>query len=133
MPVGTLLFVQNSNTDGKEPSMAISYIGADVDSKMTNLAVDRSGRIVQEMCVPTTIPSLAAALQMIPRPRKLTFEEGPMAQWLARNLRPHVEELVVCNPHYNALLKEGDKDDVIDARKLALTLPTEGWGFPGRF
>jgi transposase len=99
--------------------MAISYIGADVDSKMTNLAVDRNGRIVQEMCVPTTIPSLTAALQTIPRPRHLTFEEGPMAQWLARNLRPCVDELVVCNPRHNALLKEGDKDDVIDARKLA--------------
>lgn len=99
--------------------MAMHYIGADVDSKMTNLAVDRGGRVVQELCVPTTIPSLVAALESIRRPRKLTFEEGPMAQWLARNLRSSVEELIVCDPRRNALITDGDSDDRIDARKLA--------------
>jgi transposase len=102
--------------------MATHYIGADVDSKMTNLAVERSGRIVQELCVPTTIPSLAAAMESIRRPRKLTFEEGPMAHWLARNLRPFVDELVVCDPRRNALIQDGDSDDRIDARKLAALL-----------
>jgi transposase len=100
--------------------MVTHYIGADVDSKMTNLAVERSGRIVQELCVPTTIPSLVAALESIRRPRKLVFEEGPMAHWLARNLKPVVDELVVCDPRRNALIdKDGDSDDQIDARKLA--------------
>jgi transposase len=100
--------------------MAIHYIGADVDSKMTNLAVDRNGRVVQELCVPTTIPALAAALESIRRPRKLTFEEGPMAHWLARNLSSHVDELIVCDPRRNALIcNDGDSDDRIDARKLA--------------
>jgi len=103
--------------------MATHYIGADVDSKMTNLAVERSGRIVQELCVPTTIPSLAAALQSIRRPRKLALEEGPMAHWLARNLKAVVDELVVCDPRRNALInRDGDSDDRIDARKLAVLL-----------
>ena len=100
--------------------MTIQYIGADVDGKMTNLAVERSGKIVQELCVPTTIPALVAALESIRRPRKLAFEEGPMAHWLARNLRPVVDELLVCDPRKNALItQDGDSDDVIDARKLA--------------
>jgi hypothetical protein len=99
--------------------MTVHYIGADVDSKMTNLAVDRGGRIVRELCVPTSIPSLVAALESIRRPRKLTMEEGPMAHWLARNLKPFVDELVVCDPRRNALLQDGDKDDRIDACKLA--------------
>jgi len=103
--------------------MATHYIGADVDSRMTNLAVECNGRIVQELCVPTTIPSLVLALEQIRRPRKLTFEEGPMAHWLARNLGLHVEELIVCDPRRNGLVKhDGDKDDRIDARKLASLL-----------
>jgi hypothetical protein len=34
-------------------------------------------------------------------------------------LKPHVSEVVVCNPRKNALLKDGSKSDRIDARKLA--------------
>jgi hypothetical protein len=34
-------------------------------------------------------------------------------------MKPHVTELVVCDPRRNTLLKEGSKSDRIDARKLA--------------
>jgi len=34
-------------------------------------------------------------------------------------LKPHVHELVVCNPRRNALLKEASKSDKVHARKLA--------------
>ncbi len=64
-----------------------------------------------------------AALEGVRRPRTLTFEEGPLADWLARNLRPHVERLLVCEPRRNALIaKDGDKDDPIDAERLAQLL-----------
>jgi len=103
--------------------MTTHYIGADVDSRMTNLAVERNGRIIRELCVPTTIPSLRAAVETIPRPRMMTFEEGPMAHWLARNLGPLVDELIVCDPRRNSLInQDGDSDDRIDARKLAVLL-----------
>jgi len=49
----------------------------------------------------------------------VTLEEGTWATWLYDLLKPHVTELVVCNPRRNALLKEGSKSDRIDARKLA--------------
>jgi transposase len=53
----------------------------------------------------------------------LTFEEGPLADWLARNLRPYVDRLLVCDPRRNALIaKDGDKDDPIDAERLAQLL-----------
>src|ERR1022692_3556867 len=39
--------------------------------------------------------------------------------WLYDLLNPHVDKLVVCNPRKNALLKDGNKSDRIDARKLA--------------
>ena len=54
------------------------------------------------------------------RPRRLTFEEGPPADWLARELRSSVDELVVCEPRRKSwIARDGDKDDPIDARKLA--------------
>src|SRR5258708_19148215 len=49
----------------------------------------------------------------------VTFEEGTWAAWLYDLLKPHVSEVLVCNPRKNALLKDGSKSDQIDARKLA--------------
>src|SRR6204780_5241249 len=49
----------------------------------------------------------------------VTFEEGTWAAWLYDLLKPHVANLVVCNPRKNAVLKHGNKSDKIDARKLA--------------
>ena len=54
----------------------------------------------------------------------MTFEEGTCAAWLYDLLKPHVANLVVCNPRKNALLKYGNKSDRIDARKLAKLLRT---------
>ena len=101
----------------------VSYIGADVDSKTVDLAVERNRRIVKRMRVKVSIAELREALGSIPRPRELTFEEGPMAQWLYRNLRDCVDRLVVCDPRRNGLITDdGDSDDAIDAGKLALLL-----------
>lgn len=100
--------------------MAISYIGADVDSKMTDLAVERGGHIVQRFRVSTDILTLRHVLENLGGTRKMAIEEGPLAHWLFRNLRDHVEEFVVCDPRRNAYVaKDGDKDDPIDAAKLA--------------
>jgi hypothetical protein len=49
----------------------------------------------------------------------LTLEEGTYSAWLHALLSPWVEKLIVCNPRQNALLKQGNKSDPIDARKLA--------------
>jgi transposase len=70
--------------------------------------------------VSTTIPALREAIASVRRPRYLAFEEGPLASWLYRNLRQDVDRLVVCDPRKNAwVAKGGDKDDPIDAGKLA--------------
>jgi hypothetical protein len=48
------------------------------------------------------------------------LDEGTWAAWLYDLLKPHVTQVVVCNPRKNALpLKQGSKSDQIDARKLA--------------
>ncbi len=55
--------------------------------------------------------------------RPLTFEECPMAGWLYRNLNKQVDTITVCDPRRNKLIaSDGDKDDKIDAAKLACLL-----------
>jgi hypothetical protein len=49
----------------------------------------------------------------------VTFEEGTWAAWLHDLLQPHVTRVLACDPRKNALLKAGNKNDRIDARKLA--------------
>jgi transposase len=53
----------------------------------------------------------------------VVIEEGPLAGWLWRHLSPVVDEMVVSEPRRNRLIaKEGDKDDDLDAEKLAQLL-----------
>jgi transposase len=100
--------------------MANYYIGADVDSKMTELAIEKNMKIIDKYRVPTTVPALQEVLDNIPGRKFLTFEEGPMAGWLYRSLKDSVYKLVVCEPRRNKLVScDGDKDDSIDAGKLA--------------
>jgi transposase len=114
---------------GKEPyferiaNMAVYYVGADVHSNNTELAVEYNKEIVKRFSVPTTIPTIRSALEELGGRCHLTFEEGPMAAWLYRNLKGDVESITVCDPRRNKLIAcDGDKDDAIDAGKLAALL-----------
>src|SRR6202166_274041 len=49
----------------------------------------------------------------------VTFEEGTWSAWLYSLLHSRVDKLMVCNPRKNALFKDGNKSDRIDARNLA--------------
>lgn len=97
------------------------FMALDTHCGFCELAVvTQAGRLVQRRHCATNIPDLRAALEAIRRPRCLTFEEGPLADWLARNLAPCVDRLIVCEPRRNRLIaREGDKDDPLDAEKLA--------------
>jgi transposase len=101
--------------------MATHYIGFDVHCEFTEMAVvTSSGKLVQRHRCKTDIVHLRKALDLVAGPKQLTFEEGPMAGWLHRNLASRVNKLVVCNPRRNHLIaKDSDKDDPIDAEKLA--------------
>lgn len=82
--------------------------------------VTESGKEKRSWRVATTIPALSDAVATVPRPRLLVIEEGPLADWLVRELSGKVDQVVVADPFRNALIaKEGDKDDPIDWRKLA--------------
>jgi len=82
--------------------------------------IDESGKEKGSWQKPTNILELVESIESVPRPRKMVIEEGPLADYLCRNLGPYVDEMVSCDPHRNALIaKEGDKCDPLDWRKLA--------------
>ena len=97
------------------------FIALDVHCAFSEMAVvTGSGTLVRRERLATTIPALREAVSSVRRPRRLTFEEGPLADWLARELRDCVNELVVSEPRRNHwIAKDGDKDDPLDAKKLA--------------
>jgi transposase len=99
------------------------YIGMDVHCNNTELAVEKSCKIVERYSVPTTITAIAKVLQSLPGKKHLAMEEGPMAGWLYRNLSDKVERFIVSDPRRNKLIAlDGDSDDKIDSGKLAVLL-----------
>lgn len=104
--------------------MKTYYIGADVHCNNTDLAFEYRGRITRRYSVPTDIRSLRQVLDSVDGRKRMTFEEGPMAGWLYRNLRDQVDEVIVSDPRQNRLICDSgdDKTDPIDAGKLAMLL-----------
>jgi len=97
------------------------YIGLDVHCTASEMAVvTGSGRLTRRDRCATTIAELTRMIESVPRRRWLCFEEGPLADWLYRSLRGTVAGITVCEPRRNRLIaKDSDKDDPIDAGKLA--------------
>jgi transposase len=97
------------------------FIALDTHCGFSELAaVTQQGKLVRRDRCATNIPDLREAIEQVRRPRFLTFEEGPLADWLARNLAPCVDQLLVCEPRRNRLIsRDGDKDDPLDALRLA--------------
>jgi hypothetical protein len=96
------------------------YIGLDVHQATISVAVmDSKGKIVMESILETKAVTILEFFAGLRGTLSVTFEEGTWAAWLYDLLKPHVAQLVVCNPRKNALLKHGNKSDRIDARKLA--------------
>jgi transposase len=98
----------------------VKYIGMDVHKEAISIAVlNSAGKLVMECTIETKAITILDFLKGLRGSLHVTFEEGTWAAWLYDLMKPHVTELVVCDPRRNALLKEGSKSDRIDARKLA--------------
>ena len=96
------------------------YIGLDVHQATIVVAVmDSTGKLVMESILETEAATILQFFAGLRGTLSVTFEEGTWSVWLYDLLNPHVDKLVVCNPRKNALLKDGNKSDRIDARKLA--------------
>jgi transposase len=96
------------------------YIGMDVHQATISVAVmDVAGKLIMECLLETKAATIIEFIAGLHGTLSLTFEEGTSAAWLHDLLKPHVSRLVVCDPRKNALLKDGNKSDRMDARKLA--------------
>ena len=96
------------------------YIGLDVHQATIVVAVmDSTGKLVMESILETKAATILQFLAGLRGTLSVTFEEGTWSAWLYDLLHSRVDKLVVCNPRKNALLKDGNKSDRIDARKLA--------------
>lgn len=100
---------------------AVYTIALDTHCAFTEVVVlTPSGRVRLRGRCSTTIPALAEQGAEVPRPRAVVFEEGPLADWIARGLDALADDVVICEPRRHHLIaKESDKDDPIDAEKLA--------------
>jgi len=100
------------------------FIGVDTHCQFCEFAVvNACGDLVRRDRCETCVPTLLELIESVPRPRALTIEEGPLAGWLWRNLHEAVDRMVVSEPRRNRLIaKDGDKDDDLDAEKLAQLL-----------
>ena len=97
----------------------VKYIGLDVHQEAITVAVrNGAGKLIMEAILPTKASALLEFLDGVRGELHVTLEEGTWAAWLYDVLKPHVGDLV-CNTRRNALLKEGSKDDRVDARKLS--------------
>ena len=96
------------------------YIGMDVHQASISIAVnDAGGKLLMECVIETKATTVLEFIKGVRGSLSVTFEEGTSAGWLYDLLKPHVNEVIVCNPRKNALLKAGNKNDRVDARKLS--------------
>src|SRR5437879_10792070 len=96
------------------------FVGMDVHKDAITIAVMNSaGKVIMESIIETKAVTILQFIQGLRADVFVTFEEGTWAAWLYDLLKPHVTEVLVCNPRKAALLKDGSKGDRIDARKLA--------------
>src|SRR5882724_5188937 len=96
------------------------YIGMDVHKESISIAVrNAAGKVVMECVIETKTSTILQFFDGLRGDVQVTFEEGTWAAWLYDLLKPHVTEVVVCDPRRNALLQEGNQNDRVDARKLA--------------
>src|SRR5499433_1699234 len=96
------------------------YIGLDVHQATISVAVrDSAGKLVVEAVLETKAETILQFLRGVRGSLHVTFEEGTWSAWLHDLLLPHVARVLVCDSRKNALLKAGNKNDRIDARKLS--------------
>jgi transposase len=97
-------------------ALQMKFIGLDAHSKTCFFVVlGKTGRMLTKKRVTTNESELLAFVRALKGPKKLTFEEGVLSQWLFLLFKDEVDELVVCQPTEH----DGPKNDEQDAWNLA--------------
>ena len=94
------------------------YAGLDVHKDTTYCVVmEARGKVVAQNIVKTSAQALVGMVQSIQGKASLTFEEGTHSAWLYDLLKPHVYNVIVCDPRETSDRER--KDDETDAHRLA--------------
>jgi transposase len=102
----------------------LKYIGMDVHMAMTVIAVlNNVGKVVAEAIVESKASTILDFIKGQRGTLHVAFEEGNQAAWLYDLLRPHVAEVVVCDPR-KLPAHQGNKADKPDAKRIAELLRT---------
>src|SRR5712691_12835738 len=100
--------------------MKTYYVGMDVHrASIVIVVLNGAGKIVMQSAIETGAERVRGYLKQLGGKVYVTFEEGTQADWLHDVVRPLVTEVVVCDPRHNKLLQSGNKNDRVDAQKLA--------------
>ena len=116
-----VLFFAIKNNLNPERSTQMNYIGVDCHISTLEFAVvNERGNITQKAKVNTGVKEFMTFIKNIPKPRKIFIEEGELAGWLLETSLNFGEQLIITDPKINKWIgKAGQKDDAIDAEKLA--------------
>jgi transposase len=100
--------------------MRTYYVGMDVHlASIMIVVLNGAGKVVMVSVIETGAERVRGFLKQLRGKVYVTFEEGTQADWLHEIVRPLVTEVVVCDPRHNKLLQSGNKNDQVDAQKLA--------------
>jgi transposase len=100
--------------------MRTYYVGMDVHrASIVIVVLNGAGKIVMQSVIETGAERVRGFLKQLRGKVYVTFEEGTQANWLHEVVRGLVTEVVVCDPRHNKLLQSGNKNDRVDAQKLA--------------
>src|ERR1700687_3624528 len=100
--------------------MKTYYVGMDVHrASVVMVVLNGAGKVVMQSVIETGAERVRGFLNQLRGKLYVTFEEGTQATWLHDVVRALVTEVVVCDPRHNKLLQSGNKNDRVDAQKLA--------------
>src|SRR5258705_9547895 len=103
--------------------MKTYYVGMDVHrASIVIVVLNGAGKVVMQLVIETGAERVRGFLKQLRGKVCVTFEEGTQANWLHEVVRGLVTEVVVCDPRQNKLLQSGNKNDRVDAQKLAEVL-----------
>ena len=84
----------------------VKYIGMDVHKEAVVITVlNSSGKLVMESIVETKASSILQFIHGLRGELHVTWEEGTWAAWLYDLLKPHVQQVLVCDPRAQRLIK----------------------------
>jgi len=100
--------------------MSCYYVGLDVHKASICIAVlNAAGKLLMESVVETCAATVLDFLKGLRGQVGMTFEEGTHAARLYDVLKKTKAGVVVCDPRKDRLLRDGNKSDKVDARRMS--------------